>query len=161
MILSDTGRTKPIRELSHRLAEARSQAAWTWARSVELRQWTRQLRDEAREVRQRTEDARREWWSSPAGRELLRRSQHARLLARLETMPVIEQAKGVIMAQSGCGPAQAFDLLRRASQRENVPVRELATRIVARAAEPVTPDARAIARPRRSRQPSGALVRAG
>jgi hypothetical protein len=54
--------------------------------------------------------------------------------ARLQTMPVIEQAKGILMADSHCGDAQAFDLLRRASQRSNVPVRELAAQIVAKAA---------------------------
>jgi ANTAR domain len=64
-------------------------------------------------------------------REMLHRSAYLRLLARLETMPVIEQAKGIIMAQSGCDQDQAFDLLRRASQRSNVPVRELAAQLVA------------------------------
>jgi AmiR/NasT family two-component response regulator len=49
-------------------------------------------------------------------------------------MPVIEQAKGIIMAQSACGDAEAFDLLRRASQRSNVPVRELAAQLVAKSA---------------------------
>jgi hypothetical protein len=44
-------------------------------------------------------------------------------------MPVIEQAKGILMAQRGCGPDEAFDLLRRASQRFNVPVRVLAARL--------------------------------
>jgi GAF domain-containing protein len=44
-------------------------------------------------------------------------------------MPVIEQAKGILMAQHGCGPDEAFDLLRRASQRFNVPVRVLAARL--------------------------------
>ena len=68
-------------------------------------------------------------------KELLYRSEHARLRARLQTMPVIEQAKGIVMAQSGCGPEAAFDLLRRASQRSNVPVRELAAQIVAKAAQ--------------------------
>ena len=62
----------------------------------------------------------------------MQRSEHARLLARLESMPVIEQAKGIIMAQTRCGHAQAFDLLRRASQRSNVPARELAVQIVAK-----------------------------
>jgi hypothetical protein len=47
-------------------------------------------------------------------------------------MPVIEQAKGIIVAQEGCTAEQAFDLLRKASQRSNVLLRELATRIVAR-----------------------------
>jgi hypothetical protein len=64
-------------------------------------------------------------------REMLHRSAHLRLAARLETMPVIEQAKGIIMARQGCGPEEAFDLLRRASQRSNVPVRELAAQFVA------------------------------
>jgi AmiR/NasT family two-component response regulator len=54
---------------------------------------------------------------------------------RLETLPVIEQAKGIIMGQSHCDDAQAFDLLRRASQRGNVPVRELAAQIVAKAVQ--------------------------
>ena len=45
-------------------------------------------------------------------------------------MPVIEQAKGILMAQHDCGPDGAFDLLRRASQRFNVPVRVLAARLV-------------------------------
>jgi ANTAR domain len=45
---------------------------------------------------------------------------------------VIEQAKGIIMAQSACGDAEAFDLLRRASQRSNMPLRELAAQLVAK-----------------------------
>jgi len=66
-------------------------------------------------------------------REQLYHSSYARLEARLETMPVIEQAKGILMAQTGCGPEQAFNMLRRASQRSNVKVRDLATEIVCRA----------------------------
>jgi len=69
-------------------------------------------------------------------RELLQRSPYARLRAQLETMPVIEQAKGILMAQSRCSDAEAFDLLRRASQRSNIPVRELAARLVASTARP-------------------------
>ena len=53
-----------------------------------------------------------------------------RLQARLADMPVIEQAKGVLMAQQGCDADEAFDLLRRAAQRSNVPVREQAKQIV-------------------------------
>jgi len=67
-------------------------------------------------------------------RELLYHSAYARLEARLESMPVIEQAKGILMAQTGCGSEQAFDMLRRASQRSNVKVRDLAGAIVLRAA---------------------------
>jgi ANTAR domain-containing protein len=43
---------------------------------------------------------------------------------------VIEQAKGIIMAQQRCGPEEAFDLLRRASQRTNIKLHLLAARIV-------------------------------
>lgn len=56
------------------------------------------------------------------------------MLARLDTMPVTEQAKGVIMAQSRCTETEVFDRLRRASQHTNVPVRDLAAQIVATAA---------------------------
>jgi hypothetical protein len=69
-------------------------------------------------------------------RELLYTSGYARLQARLETMPVIEQAKGVLMAQTGCGAQEAFDMLRRASQRSNTRVRDLAGEIVSRAGTP-------------------------
>lgn len=68
-------------------------------------------------------------------KELLSRSERARLWARMETKPVIEQAKRTLVAQYGCGPEAAFDLLRRASQRSNVPVRELAARIVVMTAD--------------------------
>ena len=90
---------------------------------------------EAQAARLISAEARRLRRSSPAGRDLMQRSEHARLLARLESMPVIEQAKGIIMAQNHCGHEQAFDLLRRASQRSNVPVRELAAQIVAKTAQ--------------------------
>jgi len=69
-------------------------------------------------------------------RERLHESAFARLQARLDTMPVIEQAKGILMAQQGCGPEEAFDLLRRASQSANVRVSVLAARIVEQVASP-------------------------
>ena len=45
---------------------------------------------------------------------------------------VIEQAKGILMAQQRCVrcPDEAFDLPRRASQRANVKVNVLAAQIV-------------------------------
>jgi hypothetical protein len=67
-------------------------------------------------------------------REILHDSAYARLQARLDTLPVIEQAKGIVMAQRQCGPEDAFDLLRRASQSANVKVSVLAERIVEQAA---------------------------
>ena len=45
----------------------------------------------------------------------------------------IEQAKGILMAHEGVGPDVAFDLLRRASQREHRKLREVAGDIVRRA----------------------------
>ena len=48
---------------------------------------------------------------------------------------VIEQAKGILMAAQHCDADEAFDLLVRASQRENVKVRDLAVRIVAGTAD--------------------------
>jgi AmiR/NasT family two-component response regulator len=70
--------------------------------------------------------------SGRSRRETLHESAYARLRERLLTMPVIEQAKGVLIEQTGCPPETAFDMLRRASQRSNIPVRQLAETIVAR-----------------------------
>jgi hypothetical protein len=51
----------------------------------------------------------------------------------MRSRAVIEQAKGILMARSpGLTPDAAFDLLRKASQRENVKLRNIAHRIVAR-----------------------------
>ena len=69
-------------------------------------------------------------------RQRLQDSAFARLQARLETMPVIEQAKGILMAQHRCPPEEAFDLLRRASQSANVKVSVLAAQIIEKAASP-------------------------
>ena len=66
----------------------------------------------------------------PSRREMLRQSLVAQLEARMGTVPVVEQAKGIVMAQRQCSEAEAFDLLRQASQRLNEPVRDLAARIV-------------------------------
>ncbi len=63
-------------------------------------------------------------------REARGESAFARLQSRMATMPVIEQAKGIVMAQQRCGPEEAFDLLRRASQRTNVKLHVLAEQIV-------------------------------
>jgi len=86
--------------------------------------------------------------SPQARKSILSRSAFARLAARLETMPVIEQAKGIIMAQLHCDELRAFDLLRQASQRRNIPVRVLAAQLVAQATQP--PAAAHLARPGRS-----------
>jgi GAF domain-containing protein len=54
----------------------------------------------------------------------------AQLRATLAARAVIDQALGIIMAEQRCGAAQAFDVLRRASQNRNIKVRDIAARIV-------------------------------
>jgi len=152
MTLADPGFAGPASDAGGPLEQAREQAAAAWSRAAEVLQATEQIVAESQAVRQMAADARRERLSSAAGRERMRRSRFIRLLARMETMPVIEQAKGIIMAQSSCGEAEAFDILRRASQRYNVPVRDLAAQIVARAAArggPAAPVRSAAPRPDR------------
>jgi GAF domain-containing protein len=59
----------------------------------------------------------------------------------------IEHAVGIIMASGGKNPEEAFEVLSRASQRENRKLREIAAEIVARAhgrAAPVQADHRAL-----------------
>jgi len=46
---------------------------------------------------------------------------------------VIEQAKGIIMATTGCTEDEAFEQLKRQSQHENVKLRDVARELVARA----------------------------
>jgi GAF domain-containing protein len=53
----------------------------------------------------------------------------------LASRATIDQAKGVLIEQTGISPEEAFDLLRRASQRENRKLREIAAEIVKRAQE--------------------------
>jgi AmiR/NasT family two-component response regulator len=72
-------------------------------------------------------------------RQILHDSAFARLQAKLDTMPVIEQAKGILMAQYRCRPEEAFDLLRRASQNANIKVSVLAAQIVEQVASTELP----------------------
>jgi hypothetical protein len=55
---------------------------------------------------------------------------HLRLA--LESRAEIEQAKGIIMAASGCSADEAFDMLRQQSQAENRKLRDIAAELVAR-----------------------------
>jgi GAF domain-containing protein len=54
----------------------------------------------------------------------------ARLTEAMKSRATIEQAKGVLMGAQRCSPEEAFELLIRASQRENVKLRDIARRIV-------------------------------
>ena len=80
-------------------------------------------------VTERLRSTRSSLASGRSRREQLHESAYARLRAQLETMPVIEQAKGVLMAENRCGPEEAFDLLRRASQRANIKISVLAEQV--------------------------------
>jgi GAF domain-containing protein len=59
--------------------------------------------------------------------------QAANLVRAMEHRAEIEQAKGILMATQRCTADEAFDMLRRASQRENRKLREVAAEIVANA----------------------------
>jgi hypothetical protein len=52
------------------------------------------------------------------------------LATALETRPVIDQAKGILMRDRSCTAEEAFALLEAASKRSNVKVRDLARRMV-------------------------------
>ncbi|WHP18855.1 ANTAR domain-containing protein [Cellulomonas sp. ES6] len=52
------------------------------------------------------------------------------LTRALHSRPVIDQAIGVIMAQSRCSPARAMQILRSASQHRNRKVHDVASSIV-------------------------------
>jgi GAF domain-containing protein len=51
----------------------------------------------------------------------------------LVSRDVIGQAKGILMAREGCTPDEAFDMMRRASQRLNQKLRDVAEHIAASA----------------------------
>jgi len=52
------------------------------------------------------------------------------LRAALVTRPVIDQAKGLLIAKHGCSPERAFQMLAEASQRENRKLRDIAKAMV-------------------------------
>jgi AmiR/NasT family two-component response regulator len=51
----------------------------------------------------------------------------------MRSRAVIEQAKGVIIGATGCGPDEAFALLRQQSQHLNQKLRDVAQDVVATA----------------------------
>lgn len=48
----------------------------------------------------------------------------------LVSQPVIDQAKGMLMARHGCTAEEAFQLLRQASMRQNRKIRDIASAII-------------------------------
>jgi AmiR/NasT family two-component response regulator len=57
----------------------------------------------------------------------------------VETREVIGVAIGILVARERCGPDEAFDMLRRASMRENKKLVELARAVVEGAASRAQP----------------------
>jgi AmiR/NasT family two-component response regulator len=51
------------------------------------------------------------------------------LMKALESREVIGEAKGILMERLRITPEEAFDILRRSSQRINVKLREVALRL--------------------------------
>jgi hypothetical protein len=98
VIVPHPGAAQPAPALAGLLASAMAQAAVACARSQELQQRTTYVLTQARTARGTSAQARRQRRASPAGRDLMQQSEHERLLARLDSMPVIEQAKGIPMA---------------------------------------------------------------
>lgn len=75
----------------------------------------------------------------------VRREEH--LERKAKTRDLIGQAKGILMARSGIDEDQAFDLLRRASQRQNLKLVTVADHIVHPTGESADPVAAADAPP--------------
>ncbi|MEU0003461.1 ANTAR domain-containing protein [Streptomyces sp. NPDC006314] len=51
----------------------------------------------------------------------------------IDSRPVIDQARGILMAAHACTPDQAWDILREASQRTNTKLRQVAAAVTASA----------------------------
>ena len=130
------GRDSQLHELYARAQAARRQSRALAAQHRATRDKTREILQDIHAAWERAGQIHGLWLAPSTDTDRLRYSAYARLQARLASMPVIEQAKGVIMAQFGWPEDQAFDALRRASQRENIKVRDLAARIVAQTARP-------------------------
>ena len=118
----DPGPDKPLNEATSRMNAAQSEFHTQVRRFEDVRARLQATIDQVRNGRPQ--------------RQILHDSAYARLQAQLDTMPVIEQAKGILMAQYRCPPEEAFDLLRRASQRANVKVSVLAAQMVEQIASP-------------------------
>jgi len=100
-------------------------------RSVELRARSQVVLAEA----QRTLDL-RDRGLLGAG-ELRRLTDEVAGLRRaMESRAVIEQAKGILMGSTGCGPDRAFEYLVRQSQHENRKVAEIAADLVESKTQP-------------------------
>lgn len=86
----------------------------------------------------------------------------AGLREALTSRDLIGQAKGILMASEGVSADEAFDILRRASQRMNVKLRDVAAQLVAACIERNCEDVRrltAMAERGGTTEPDGRAVR--
>jgi hypothetical protein len=146
-----------VRDLYAQAAAVREQSQLLAGQLQETQRKARENWQLIRDAWDQTERIRAVRLAARTDPDRLRYSAYARLQARLASMPVIEQAKGIIMAQYGWPEEQAFDALRRASQQKNIKVRDLAAGIVARAARSAAAQQRARRAPAAA-QPGGELV---
>ena len=70
---------------------------------------------------------------------ILAARRHESLEQKAESRDVIGQAKGILMARSGVTDDEAFEMLKRASQRMNIKVRDVARRISEQPTSPKVP----------------------
>jgi hypothetical protein len=104
-------------------------------RERDLATMTRTVRDES--VRLRSEATALREGRAQAGNLVAElQALVAQLETALSTRAPIEQAKGILMGAERCSADQAFDMLRRASQRENRKLRDVAQDLVDRVGHP-------------------------
>lgn len=70
------------------------------------------------------------------------RVENEQLRRAIVSRPVIDQARGILMAAHACSAEQAWDILREASQRSNTKLRDVAEALIASTAAdgPVPPE---------------------
>jgi len=137
MPAGDGGMDGKLHELCAQAQAARRQSRLLAARHRAAQHDTAEILQLIHAAQDRAEQIHEQWLT--ASTERLRYSEYARLQARLASMPLIERAKGIIMARCGWPEEQAFDALRQLSQRKNIKVRDLAAWIVADTARPPDP----------------------
>ena len=128
-------------ELLDRLATVRADLEANSRHMDEMRQTLLSVTDELR--------------SSRNQRDIRDKSAFAELEARLATLPVIEQAKGILIARTGCSAKEAFGLLQSASQEAKIPISEVAADTVRQAVSQHKAAAKPTPKPPRSPRAAG------
>jgi hypothetical protein len=98
-------------------------------RSAQNRQLARDLAARAKALREETARLVQTAHAHVADRRRLT-AVTSQLESALETRGVIERAKGILMVARRCSAAEAFALLQRQSQHENVKLHAIARRVV-------------------------------